>query len=98
MIKKSLTAIVLCCFVLGMTGCYTMNHVVGEGAKGSTVEMERQWYVLWGLVPINKVDSQSMAKGAKDYTITTKQSFLDIVIGLFTGVVTVYPMTVEVKK
>lgn len=77
--------------------CFTQHHVVGEGAKGNRVESAKTWYVLWGLVPINKVDTKEMAKGAKDYEITTQISFIDYVIGIFTGWITIYPMSVEVK-
>jgi len=80
------------------TGCYTMNHVVGDGAKGSQVEEARQWYILFGLVPLNEVDSKAMAGGASDYTITTEQTFVDGLIGIFTGIITVQPQTVRVTK
>jgi hypothetical protein len=75
-----------------------MNHVVGDGAKSSQVEEAKQWYVLWGLVPINEVDTKKMAGDVTDYTITTQQSFVDVVIGIFTGLISVYPRTVTVTK
>ena len=87
------------CFLAGsFAACYTNTHVVGKGAQGNTTESARQWYVLWGLVPINAVSSKAMAGGASDYTITTQMSFLDFVIGAFTGIVTVQCSSVEVKK
>ncbi len=83
---------------VAMTGCFTHTHVVGDGAQTGQTEMKRQWYILFGLVPLNEVDSKAMAGGADDYTIKTTQSFIDSVIGLFTGVVTIQPQTVEVTK
>ncbi|MCX6135233.1 MAG: hypothetical protein NTU47_15610 [Ignavibacteriales bacterium] len=80
------------------SGCMTHYHVVGEGAKGSSVEQTRQWYALWGLIPINSVDTKTMAKGAKDYEIKTEQAPLDIVINIVTSFVTVYSRTIEVKR
>ena len=53
---------------------------------------------MGGLIPINKVDAKEMAKGAKDYTIKTEQSALDIIINIATGWATVYSRTVEVKR
>lgn len=97
MMKKSLVVLTLC-VALVASGCMTHVHVVGEGAKGGVVEQERQWYALWGLIPINKVDAKEMAKGAKDYTIKTEQSPLDVIINIATGFVTVYSRTVEVKR
>ncbi|HEY4613496.1 MAG TPA: hypothetical protein VII11_10990 [Bacteroidota bacterium] len=80
-------------------GCMTHIHVIGEGARSSRiVETDRQWYVLWGLVPINKVDTQEMAKGAKDYTIKTEITPLDFIISFVTSVVSVNCRSVEVKQ
>lgn len=89
-------AVLLCCTV--MTSCYTSSHMIGSGAKGSEVIQKRQWFALFGLVPINTVNSKEMAAGATDYTLTTTHSFVDQLIGIFTGFVTIYPITVEVKK
>ena len=80
------------------SSCYVMNHTVGEGAKGNTEVVQRQWYVLWGLVPLNDVDTNSMAGGAEDYNIEVKHSFVDAIIGDFTGAVTIVPHTVTVTK
>ncbi|MCP4460260.1 MAG: hypothetical protein GY816_19885 [Cytophagales bacterium] len=82
----------------GMSSCYTIEHTVGSGAQGGSTETARQWFALWGLVPISEADSKQMAGGATDYTIETKASFVDIVIGIFTGIVTIAPRTVTVTK
>ena len=39
-----------------------------------------------------------MAGGATDYTVTTEQSFLDVVINIFTGLVTIYSREITVDK
>lgn len=80
------------------SGCAAHVHVIGNGGSGSEVVEQRQWYVLWGLVPINDVDSAQMAAGASDYTIETEQSALDVVINIFTSLITVYSRTVTVTK
>ncbi len=95
--KKALSILLIASFTLLFVSCFTQRHIVGEGAKGNRVETAKTWYVLWGLVPINKVDTNEMAKGAKDYEIITQFSFVDIIIGIFTSYVTIYPMSVEVK-
>ncbi len=81
-----------------LNSCYTLEHTVGDGAQGGQTEDARQWYVLWGLVPMNEVDSKQMAGGATDYTITTQHTFVDYVIGFFTGIVSIVPKTVKVTK
>ena len=80
------------------SGCAAHTHVIGDGGDGSETVEKRQWYVLWGLVPINDVDSAELADGAADYTIETEQSALDVIINIFTGVVSVYSRTVTVTK
>ena len=97
--KKILTAIsILILITFALSSCYVMNHTVGEGAKGNSEVVQRQWYVLWGLAPLNDVDTNSMAGGAEDYNIEVKQSFVDAIIGAFTGAVTIAPRTVTVTK
>jgi hypothetical protein len=101
MLSKSLTQ-TLCVLLLGtslfMTGCFTHQHVIGTGAQTGAQVEAKQWYALWGLVPINTVDTNQMAAGANNYTITTQTSFIDAVIGIFTGIVTIYPRTVAVQR
>jgi hypothetical protein len=91
-------AIILLASMIFITGCMTHIHVIGEGSKSGAVEQERQWYVLWGLVPINKIDTKVMAKGGKDYEIKTEMNALDVIINIFTSAITVYTRTVEVKR
>ncbi len=85
-------------FTLSLVGCAAHIHKVGDGSQGDEMTIQRQWYVLWGLVPINDVDTEQMAAGAKDYQIVTEQSALDFVINIFTGIVSVTSRTVTVSK
>lgn len=96
--KKIIALILVGFMVFGIVGCFTTTHVVGKGAQGNEVVTARQWYALYGLVPINQVDSQKMAGGARDYTITTQFTLIDYVIGAFTGMISVQPMTIKVTK
>ena len=97
MLRKCLAvALILGIFVV--IGCSTHNHKVGNGAQGNDMMMQRQWYILFGLVPLNEVDTKAMAGGATDYHIMTQQTPLDIVINLFTSAISVYSRTVVVRK
>ena len=97
MLKKC-TALLLVVCMLFVFGCATHIHKVGDGAKGSTVEKGRQWYILFGLVPLNDVDSHAMAGAETNYTIKTQASPVDVIIGFFTGIVTISSRTVTVTK
>ncbi len=98
MLKKAIALMAIVSLLFVATGCYMHVHKVGNGAQGDETVSAKQWYALWGLVPITQVDSQTMAGGTSDYEIATQHSFVDIIIGCFTGIVTVYPKTVTVKK
>ena len=91
------TTLVLFVMVVA-SGCAGHTHIIGDGGDGSETVEQRQWYVLWGLVPINDVDSAEMADGTANYTIDTEQSALDVIINIFTSVVSVYSRTVTVTK
>lgn len=88
----------LSALLVPLTGCYTFTHKVGQGASGGQETEARQWFVLWGLVPINKVDSKEMAGNASNYTVTTQFNVIDVVISFFTSFVTVYVQTVTVER
>ncbi len=80
------------------SSCYTIKHTVGSGGTSGAQMEKKQWYAVWGLVPINKIDTKAMAAGAENYTITTQHSFVDYVISFFTNIVTINVMTVKVEK
>lgn len=98
MAKKVITIFTILILVTVFIGCSTHRHVVGNGAQGNSSESAKQWYILWGLVPLNNVDTKAMADGASDYEIKTQQSFVDIIIGIFTSIVTISPRSVTVEK
>jgi hypothetical protein len=81
-----------------LSSCMSLTHVVGSGASSGLGTEKKQWYALWGLVPINQVDSKAMADGASNYTINSKLKFVDYVISAFTSAVSVNVQTVSVKK
>jgi predicted small secreted protein len=91
-------AVLAAALALPLASCNTMVHKVGTGGgTGQQVE-ERQWYWLWGLAKINHVDSHAMADGATDYTVTTEQNVIDVIITFFTTWVSIVPFTETVQK
>jgi hypothetical protein len=92
----SVLLMVALCFVV--LGCFTIQHQVGKGAQTGVSIEKKQWFILWGLVPLNDVNTHEMAGGASDYTIKTEHSVVDVVISIVTSYVTIYPRTVTVTK
>jgi hypothetical protein len=97
--KNKVNALIVCALIsLTMVACHTHTHVVGRGAQTGMTESTRQWYAVFGLVPLGNADTKAMAGGANDYTITTQTTFIDGLISAITGIVTIDCRTVEVKR
>ena len=96
--KKMIKIVTIVLLLLVFIGCTTHIHKVGNGPQTYNSQEERQWYILWGLVPLNEVDTNDMAGDAKDYEITTELTPLDILIGIPAAWVTVSSRTVTVIK
>jgi len=97
-VLKKLINILLIVSMFTFVGCYTNVHTVGNGGNSANKVEKKQWYILWGLVPLNEVDSKVMAGGAENYTIKTEHKFVDMLVGVITGIVTIQPKTVTVTK
>ena len=95
--KKVIALALIASLVIVMVGCAAHIHKVGNGAQGNTMTEQRQWYILWGLVPLNDVKTSDMTSAA-DYSIKTEQSALDVIMNIFTSVITVYSRTVTVTE
>jgi predicted small secreted protein len=88
--KKVKVNLVVALFALGiiLTSCNATMHTVGTGGKGDCKSAgqydakKKQWYLFWGLLPLNKVDSKDLAGGAQNYTVRTTTSFADGLIGI----------------
>ncbi|HET9746380.1 MAG TPA: hypothetical protein VFP97_11755 [Chitinophagaceae bacterium] len=94
--KKLSLALVMA--VVMFSSCFTLTHTVGSGGSGGEKIEKRAWYILWGLVPLNTVESKAMAGNATNYTVTSSRTALDVIINIFTGIVTVGSQTVTVQK
>ena len=75
-------------------GCATHLHNVGHGPQTDIKVTSRQFYLFYGLVPLNSVDTNEMAgidlKGnyITDYEIKTQTGPIDIVLAFGLGLIT----------
>ena len=94
MIKKSLKMMAIAITTATMlTSCYSYTTVVGEGAQGNKETKAWNHYVIFGLAPVGVSNPAEIANGAKDYTVTTKQTFVNgliaaITFGIYTPTMT----------
>ena len=91
--------------------CATHLHTVGHGPQTGIKVTSRQFYLFYGLVPLNSVDTNEMAgidsngNYITDYEIQTQTGPIDIVLafglGLFTygiGPAIIQSRTVTITK
>ena len=93
------TLLLLFVMIFSLTSCYTFKMDIGKGApkKNTQTIHKKEWYLLWGIAPLNTVDAKKMAKGAANYTIKSQVNVLDILLGLPT-LYFLRSQTVNVKK
>jgi len=95
---KKILIVVLVISSMVMISCSTHVHTIGNGAQTGQSVSATQWYALFGLVPLNSVDTKAMAGGAVDYEIQTQTAVMDIVIGIPASWITLTRRTVTVTK
>jgi hypothetical protein len=102
--RKVIGSLLLFFFIISFIGCATIK--VGGNAQlapskdvGSKIGEKRYWYVLWGLVPLgdNSTDNY-IPTTANKVRVETKQTVLDFVFNLFTGIVTIVSRTAEIYE
>ena len=81
-------------------GCFSMTTTVGAGPMSVPPKeaYTHRWFALYGLYPMDDLDSKSLSGGAKDYRVTTEFTFEDVVMSAFTSFATFYRQTVIVEK
>lgn len=79
------------------SGCVSHQHIVGLGPTGSEERTERQYFILFGLIRANEVDTQRLADGLNSYQIETWYSFTDLLWAPILLVLTMTSRTVAVR-
>ena len=97
MLRKLSTTLLIVAMVF-IIGCAAHTHKVGHGPAFNRTNVERQWYILYGLVPINHVDTQVMADGRRNYEITTQITLVDFLYRAIFLPTTITSRTVRVTR
>jgi len=67
--------------------------------EGCKVAQKRCWFILFGLVPLNDNSIDNIIPATtKKVRVETKWSFLDIVMNIFTEVLTIVSFTAEIYE
>jgi hypothetical protein len=102
--QRWIALFILFLFAASMGGCITMKiggkaQLAPSTEEGSKVAQKRCWFIFFGLVPLNdnSVDG-IIPPTAKKVRVETKWSFLDIVMNIFTEVLTIVSFTAEIYE
>lgn len=97
MLRKR-ACVLLIVAVLCVLGCSAHTHNVGHGPAFDRTTTQRQWYLLYGLVAINDVDTHAMAQGRRNYEITTQVTLIDFIYQAVLSPMTITCRTVSVTR
>jgi len=87
--------LIISCMIISMLfiSCATHVHTIGAGPQIGHKVTARQYYLLWGLVPLNSVDTNELAgtdingNPIENFEIQTQVGPLDIVINTISFVI-----------
>jgi len=100
--------VVLIAVVFLCSACYTTKVIappekkitIGSPAQNCVeITSRRIWYILWGIVPLNDettVNDLLTVPPGSAVIVEDKITFVDGLIGIFTGMLTIYPKTLKV--
>ena len=87
--KRRRSGVLAMSLLLLACGCMGHTHVVGVGPTGLGTESARQYYLLFGLVPLNSVNTQRVTGDLSGFEVYTDYSAMDFLLSplllLFTG-------------
>jgi hypothetical protein len=93
--RRSCLLVVPLLFLL--SGCMSHKHVVGVGSTGMGTQSMRQYYLFFGLMPLNEVNVQRETGDLTGYEIYSQYGFWDIVLSPLLFFVTGTSRTVTVN-
>ena len=85
---KTKTVVLMVATTLLIVGCATHVHTIGTGPKTGVRVTARQFYLLYGLIPLNTVNTDEMADNSANYEIQTQVGIVDVGIAVGLAIVT----------
>lgn len=80
-----------------LAGCASHTHVVGLGPTGTGETTVRQYYIFFGLIALNEVDTQRLAPELTSYAVHTRIAFVDLLLAPLLLPLTATSRTVTVR-
>jgi len=102
--QRKIALLMLLLFTLSMTSCITIKiggqaQLAPSTEEGIKLAEKRCWFILFGLIPLNDNSIDDIIPPtAKKVRVETKWSFLDIVMNIFTEILTIVSFTTEIYE
>ena len=102
--RRLISLILLVAAVMIVAGCFTIKvggkaELAPSTEEGTKIAGKRCWYALWGLVPLGDNSTDSLIPAAaKKVRVETKYKVSDFFINIFTGIVTIETISVEIYE
>ena len=102
--KKLISLMLLVVLVTSVAGCFTIRvggkaELAPSSQEGTKIAQKRCWYALWGSVPISDNSTDSLIPEAvKKVRVETKYTVPDLLINIFTILLTIETFSVEIYE
>ena len=96
--RTALLFVVLAAALALLPACVVHRHRVGNGPIGAAEETRRQFYIFFGWLRLNDVDTQRIVADASSYDIETEFSLVDVLLAPLLLPLTVTSRTVTVYR
>ena len=96
-LRPTFSLLLAAALALPLGGCFVHRHRIGLGPSGIGEESARQVYLFFGLIRVNEVDPQRMAKDLTSYEIESGYEFMDILLAPILLPLTMTSRTVTVR-
>ena len=83
--KKTISMFMIISMLI-LVGCSTHVHTIGTGPQTGIQKSARQYYILYGLIPVNTVNTGKMVGDATNYEIQSQVGAMDALINTASAV------------
>ena len=77
---KSCATVLILLFMVFLISCAKHTYTVGNGPAFNRTNVEREWYLPYGLVAINDINTKAMAEGRSNYEIHSRGLHLSVAV------------------
>ena len=82
--KRSIKITAMAAATLLLSSCYSSQQIVGKGAQGNSYATDLNHNMLFGTIKDDSCNPEEMAGSAENYTVSTKQTFGNMVLSVIT--------------